>query len=89
VIAHQLQHIIVTLNDSYLINHAISQQITSSQEEENNQPSKCGGCGQNGHDCRNCPVNPRSARPQRIQEEVVVGTAVGGPPNPLFMPTFA
>jgi len=60
------------------------------KKTRNNKPRKCGGCGQNGHDRRNCPVNPRSARPQQAQEEVVVRTAVeGGPPNPLFMPTVA
>jgi hypothetical protein len=86
VIAHQLQHVILTLNDSYLGNHVISQQILSTEEKQNNKPRKCGGCGQNGHDCRNCPVNPGSARPQQAQEEVVVGTAVeGGHRNPIFM----
>jgi DNA polymerase III alpha subunit (gram-positive type) len=60
------------------------------KKTRDNKPRKCGGCGQNGHDRRNCPVNPRLAWPQRAQEAVVVRTAFeGGPPNPLFMPTVA
>jgi hypothetical protein len=60
------------------------------KKTRNNKPHNCGGCGKNGHDYRNCPVNPRSAWPQWAQEEAVVRTSVeGGPPNPLFMPTVA
>jgi hypothetical protein len=55
-------------------------------KKQNSKPRKCGGCGQNGHDRRNCTVNPGLARPQQAQEEVVVGTAIeGGHQNPLFM----
>ena len=40
------------------------------------KPRKCGGCGQNGHDRRNCPVNPRQKGPKPAPRAVVDHNAV-------------
>lgn len=53
------------------------------------QPRKCGGCGQLGHDRRNCPVpNLRAARPTAQNPVIVTNGVEEQPPPPLIITTL-